>query len=231
MRSVSVVVPHFFPEREENLLTIVDAVCGGSVKPLEIIIWCNSPLRGSVLRHVEVVRLVESTRNVGCQARFLAAMTALGDYVLFQDNDVCVRSKTVENLLTWAEQRAGVCSLDGYRIPKQGYALRQRVRGKGVITFEEVDVTLGRVEMVSRRLLLTMLRDFPFGEQTVMDDIAFSASCRKNGVPCEVVAALSPETYFDDLPTHGTGISYKLPAGYLSQRDRTFKQYFHGVMP
>jgi hypothetical protein len=47
-KTVSVVIPHYYPEREPNLWKIVDAFNTGTIRPLEILIWCNSPLKNRV---------------------------------------------------------------------------------------------------------------------------------------------------------------------------------------
>jgi hypothetical protein len=224
MPTVSVIVPHLYRERERNLLTIVDALLSGTTRPLEIIVWCNESLTkelGGVLW--DTVRLVESSWNVGCQARFLAALVARGDYVLFQDNDVCVRSRTVENMLSQASPGKAV-SLDGYHVPPLGYTERRRFFGWNQTSPVRVNLTLGRMEMVERKTLLRVLRDFPFDASTVMDDMAFSAACKKNDVPIFVVPALDRDFVFVNLPDGGVGLSKGMPPSYVERRDRTFRE-------
>ena len=226
MKTVSVVIPHYYQEREGNLLEIMTALRTGSIKPVEIIIWCNGKLSSTVdlaLRETPGVSLVESSWNVGCQARFLAALVARGDYVLFQDNDVCVRRRTVENLLRRAEPNA-VVSLDGYYVPPSGYLERSRCLGWNQPRSVRVNLTLGRMELVERATLLRVLRDFPFGHETEMDDVAFSAACKKNGVPIFVVPAPDRDFVFVNLPDGGVGLSKGMPPSYVARRDRASKE-------
>jgi hypothetical protein len=229
---LSAIIPHYYPTRETNLPRIVQALLAGSVKPDEILIWCNSPLQS--MRNVvqmldeDRVLLIDSPRNVGAQARFLAALMARGDYVFFQDNDLCVRDGTLENLLRNAAP-GSVVSLDGYFVPPIGYLHRKRVFGKSVNERVLVNVTLGRAELVDRETLRTALRDFPFDDATIMDDLAFSACCHRVKVELVVVPARPGVKDFKELPTCGVGISLGPRAAkeqYMQLRDRTFKRLF-----
>lgn len=74
MADVSVVIPHYFAAREPNLRLIVDAFMEGSVAPAEVIVWCNTPL----VHPLPGASIITAHRNVGAQARFLAALAALG---------------------------------------------------------------------------------------------------------------------------------------------------------
>ena len=231
VKTVSVVIPHYYVEREKNLHEIVKALCSGTVLPIEIIIWCNTELilQSSVFEffndddRVTSVRFIESSWNVGCQARFLAALVARGDYVLFQDNDVCVRRRTVENLLHRAEPNT-VVSLDGYYVPPIGYTMRSRCLGWHQPRPVSVNLTLGRMELVERKTLLRVLRDFPFGPETEMDDVAFSSACKKNGVPIFVVPAPDRDFVFVNLPDGGVGLSKGMPPSYVARRDSASKE-------
>jgi hypothetical protein len=222
MPTVSVVIPHYYVEREKNLSGITKALVQGTVCPVEIVVWCNSAT-GCPEDLPDEVNVITSEWNVGCQARFLAALVARGDYVLFQDNDVCVRRRTVENLLQKVSP-GKVASLDGYRVPPVGYAERRRFLGWQQASPVLVNVTLGRMEMIERKTLLRVLRDFPFGPSTEMDDLAFSAACKKNDVPIFVVPALDRDEVFINLPDGGVGMSKGMPVSYVDRRDRTFKE-------
>lgn len=223
MIKISVVIPHYYEEREGNLVAIIDALNLSSLPPDEILIWCNTPLRHPSIVLKDHVSLFLSPRNVGCQARFITALMTHGNYVLFQDNDVCVRPRTLENL--WGKTMPGtVSSLDGYQVPPVGYVERRRFYGWSCPRPVPVNVTLGRMEMVERDTLLRVLRYFPFGSDTEMDDLAFSAACKKVGVPIFVVPALDRDEVFINLPDGGVGLSRGMPLSYVERRDRAFRE-------
>lgn len=216
--SLSVVIPHYFVAREPNLPILIGALQSGSRPPDEILIWNNdaplsSPLAGA--------RLIQSPWNLGCKARFLGALAALGEWILFQDNDVCARSGTVANLLRHGEHHPdAILSLDGRVIgPEDDYRGSTRVRGRRVKAVTPIDITLGRMELIRRDVLMQVLARFPFRDDTVMDDLAFSQAAREAGVPCCVVPCL-PSEDVSNLDTHGVGLSITHRDAYFAERNR-----------
>src|SRR5688572_14351330 len=188
--TLSVVVPHFFAAREPNLAILIEALRTGTRPPDEILIWNNDQPLAKPLHHA---RLIQSPWNLGCKARFLGALAAVGDWILFQDNDVSARPGTVANLLRHAKQHPdAILSLDGRAMdPGDDYRGSARVRGRRVSVVTPIDITLGRIELVSRVTLMRVLARFPFRDDTVMDDLAFSQAAREVGVQCYVVPCTS----------------------------------------
>jgi hypothetical protein len=214
---LSTVIVHFYQERMYNLQVIVDSLLAGTVVPEEIIIWNNGPERlPLVIKGGPVI--IESSRNLGAQARFIAALAARGERVLFLDNDIAVRETTVDNLLYWSGQLGGVVTLEGRKRVGDTYSKWPKLYGHGLSHPEKVFLSLGRGELVSQVVLQRVLSTFPFGEKTVMDDLAFSACCERHGVPIVVVPCVKGHSDLADLPMGGVGLC-KTP-GFNEERTR-----------
>lgn len=219
---ISVVVTHFYRERLPNVPSLVAALAAGTLAPHEIIVWNNDqPVTWPIGMKASVI---QSHRNVGCRARFIAALTTVGDHVLFQDNDLMVLPRTLEDMARWSRELPdSIVSLDGYVIAPDGsYSSRRSIRATHQPT--EMTVTLGRLEIVSRRILLRLLTEFPLVSDgdSMMDDLWFSACARRNGVKIWAV----PTVGFLNLPTYGVGLSLTNKSAYYEERDRTFRSMF-----
>lgn len=224
MSSVSVIIPHYYKERERNLLQITDALYRGTVRPDEIIIWNNDSPFDPMFIQGMMVDVIQSHRNVGCQGRFIAALTARSDYVIFQDNDVMVQQNTIENLLRWS-YFGGVITLDGRTVsPGEGYKKSVLyTTGPEMKAPIKVDMSLGHMEMVGRKLLYSILSNFPFDETTEMEDLYFSAACKLLGVPIHVV----PSNHGAGLVALSMGgVGSCLTDGHYDKRDAICKEIF-----
>jgi len=219
--SISVVVPHYYQERNRNLLSIIASLRRGTIIPDEIVIWANSPINNVILTGASVI---QSHRNVGAQARFIAALTAVGDYIVFHDNDVMVGKRTLEHLLEWSEKMpASIISVDGrnFNGPEKRYTSTTLVQSPAHPT--RVDISLGHLEMVRRTDIPRILATFPFGEEARMDDLQWSAAAARAGVPIFAV----PADAVTGLSMGGVG-SCKEPDHYR-ERDRLCQTIFGEV--
>jgi hypothetical protein len=219
---ITAIIPHFFTERLRNLSMAIESLrASAPTPPIEILVWNNDvPLMPGIADGASVI---QSPRNIGCQARFLAALMARGDYVLFQDNDLRVQRRTLENMAAWAEHIPNsIISLDGYAIPVgAGYGARRAV--SGVTEPERISVTLGRLELMERALLLRLLADFPYGDGARMDDLELSAAAARAGIECWVVPTGADSGYVN-LPTGGVGAC--LTPDHYEERDRVYRRLF-----
>lgn len=218
---LTAIIPHFYRERERNLPVIVESLHTGTLVPDEVIIWNNekAPVR------VDGALVVQSPRNVGAQARFLAAMMARGDRVLFLDNDVCVNRKTVQNLYKWSTDKPdSVVTLEGRTRPYVGspYGHWPKLYGRGLKESHEVFLSLGRGEMMTRSRMMHAISIFPFETTTVMDDLWFSACCEEKNIPIYVVPCIPGESDLVDLQMGGVGLC-KDPQ-FNALRDKTVKE-------
>jgi hypothetical protein len=207
-RSVSVVVPHYPRERNENLALVL----GGVKAADEVIIWNNtgSDISGW-LPQTSQVRVIQSHRNLGPKARFLAALAARGDLVLFQDNDVALLPDALELLVGYAERLPhSVLTLSGRVVRGGSYRGSVLVRCPDRIV--PVDISLGQAELIERSALPRILGHFPFEDATRMDDLHFSAACKSARYPVLAVPGLC----FRDLDMHGVG-SCKQPDHYAER--------------
>ena len=187
-RSVTAVIPHYFEKRRANLGVLILALQRSSIPVDEIIIWNNSPGPLSAIG----AQVVDSPRNEGARARFIAALMAKSEYVFFQDNDLRVEHDTIRGLVRQLEQLSNsVVSLDGRVLGEGGSYHKSVLLGRAVTEPRVVDITLGHAEMIPTRLLPTALSSFPFSEAPEMDDIFFSWSCAQADIRLWVVPGKS----------------------------------------
>lgn len=220
---VSVVIPHYFAQREGNLTAIVEAHRTATRPPDEILIWNND---GPLSVSLHGVRLIQSAWNLGCKARFLGALVAAGDWILFQDNDLAPERGGLENLCRWAERYPeAIVSFEGRRVEPAAYKSWKTIRGADKPRVQRIDITLGRMELIRRDVLMRLLAAFPFSDKTEMDDLAFSVCARDLGVQCFVVPYV-PGSGFVRLPEHGVGMSVTHRQAYLAERDRVVSEWF-----
>jgi Glycosyl transferase family 2 len=225
---VSVVIPHYFAQREGNLTTIVEAYRAGTVAPDEIVIWNNDGPLSAALPNMHGVRLIQSAWNLGCKARFLGALVAdpSSDWILFQDNDLAIERQGLETLIAGAGRHPdGIVSFEGRRVEPGKYKSWKTTRGADKPRDQRIDITLGRMELVRRDVLMRLLALFPFSDKTEMDDLAFSVCARDAGVKCFVVP-YGPGTGFVRLSEHGVGMSVTHRQEYLKERDRVVSEWF-----
>lgn len=215
---VSVVIPHYFTVRNSNLPVLVDALQSGTRPPDEIVIWNNdAPLPFTL----PGVRVMQSPWNLHCKARFIAAIAAVGDVLVFQDNDVSARPGTLAQLLKWhREMPEAILSMDGRRVRHgEAYSEAERVRSVKLTAPERIEITLGRMELMSRETMMRVLARFPWRDDTIMDDLAFSYAAAEDGVPCYVVPC-GRDQDVTKLNTHGVGLSVTHKEAYFAERDR-----------
>lgn len=220
MPSVSVIIPHFWATRRKNILPIVNALNAGTLVPAEIIIW-NNDHPFDVLP--QGVRVIQAPFNVGCKARFLAAMCASSEYILFQDNDLMVEQQTVAHLVSWHQKlgSTGTVALEGRALrPGKPYSECNAVSGGPV----KMDITLGRMELVRRETVNAVLSDIPFTSDTVMDDIWFSYVLNLHGWPRWCVPCIPTASGFKNMDEGGVG-SYHRPA-HWSERNTLCERLF-----
>jgi hypothetical protein len=225
MPSVSVVIPHFWKERQSNILTLYWALQQGTLVPSEIIVWNNDQPFPLLPRDVKVI---QAPFNVGCKARFLAAMCASSEYILFQDNDLMVQPQTVAHLVKWHQKLDAIgCSvaLEGRQLrPGKPYSECEGVDGAGLHEPFKMTITLGRMELVRRDNINEILSDIPFTSETVMDDIWFSHALDLHGCPRWCVPYVPTASGFTNINEGGVG-AYRRPA-HWTERNILCQKFF-----
>lgn len=204
--NISVIIPHYYAGRRANLEVIVRDLRAGSRVPDEIIIWNNEPGATIFVNHALVV---QSPRNLGAQARIVAAMMARGERILFLDNDISVHHQTVEELYDWSRAyENSVVTLEGRERPSPltPYSRWPKIYGKGLSEPRAVFLSLGRGEMMKRSVLLSVVSDFPFDPTTVMDDLHLSNCFLKHGVNVHVVPSTTGVSDLKELQMGGEGL-------------------------
>lgn len=217
--TITAVIPHYFPERVPSLVAACEALRQGTVAPDEILVWNNDQPLGVTIPGVAII---QSHRNLGPQARFLAALAAQGGLIFFQDNDVAVLPRTLEVLRDryLADPDEVVESLDGRRLTAEG-GYRSSTWLRPGTEEEGADLTLGRGELIAAYALRRALAHFDW--DCPMDDLAFSHALRQIRVPIRVVPAFAG-VGLRNLPEGGVGA--RLGEGHYRERDRLCRQWW-----
>lgn len=224
---LSVVIPAFYPERKDNLSAIVMALQVSTASPDEIIIWNNGPVEAiETVRHLSAVQIIQAPRNFGCKARFLAAMCAQGDYVLFHDDDLMVEECTIENMLDWASSDS-IIALNGRKLVKHApYAAAMVIDGSCLQAPMIIDVSNGRLELVDRDAVQKLLPYVPFTDGAVHDDILFSHAAEQHDMQCAVIPYGENEGFID-LENYGVGSCVGVNmAQHYNERNKLVKELF-----
>jgi len=214
MSTVTAVIPVFYPERRQNLPVVVEALRAGTRVPDEIIVWNN----GAPVDPIDGVSVVQSHRNVGCQGRFYAALMAKSDLVLFTHDDLLVGPDTLSRLMTWQPvQPAAVWAMHG-RIATNGpYEAWRSVKATasgGDIS--DLDVALGRCDLVPASILRAILSRYHWPATVEMDDLWFSASARLQGFSL-LMPPMPESAQFRKLSSQGVGYCHQ--PDWYQQRD------------
>lgn len=201
----TVIIPHYFDERIDNLNKIKEKLDGCNV-----LVWNNS--------HQDVLPAIKSPYNIGSKARFLTAMVAQTEYIVFQDNDVLVSKELIEKMIRYAGKNT-IITLDG-RILNDGYINSQRIFGGDIKVTTKADISLARCEVMHKDLFLKLFKDIDW-EKAEMDDIWLSYSARKNNVPIYVMAF---KEGFEELDEKEVGYSHR--QDHYNKRDLLVKALF-----
>lgn len=98
------VVVTYWPSRRKFLPAIVDAYRSQTVPVDHLIVWNNHP---EPLAPIDGAVVINSTVNLSSRAKYAAAMTVPSPWYLLTDDDVYLRPRVVEHMLTWGEALAG----------------------------------------------------------------------------------------------------------------------------
>lgn len=223
MVTISVVIPHYWAERRVNIPQVVAALREGECIPDEIIIWNNEePFK----INEPSTYVVQSPFNLGCKARFLGAMVARSEYILFMDNDVFVKRHTLRDLQHWAGKLEGIVSFCGRQLTEgmSYFDGRSLVSGHLLIAPTAVDVAMGQCELVKKSVVNKMLGDLPFEATNVNDDMWFSVVAKEHGIMRWVVPFVAGESGFE-VRDRGVGMVFN-PKSFLPERDELCQRYF-----
>jgi hypothetical protein len=215
--SLTAIITHFYKERLAYLDALVASVRDSTRPADDIIIWNNDepiePPRGT--------RVLQANVNQGSQARFLAALVTNGD-VLFLDNDISLRTRTIEQMETWSRSLPhSIISLHG-RDVTYSYCHSTQVRSCPTLNVQRVSVSLGRIEYVPSDVLDKLLWSFTVSLDSMMDDLWFSAKAAENGISIWVV----PTDGFIEQPIL-KGVGYCEQPRHYARRETEHKRLFH----
>ncbi len=210
MPSLSAVIAHWYPERQRNLTTVVDALRTSTRSPEEILIWDNTgTLESQWFPHAAILR---SPWNVGCKAKFLGALMCHGDYVFMTDNDIIVRPGTLAHMMD-AAQPDRILTLEGHYLhADHSYAHSEERRYDTVTTLSPVHTLNCRTDLIHRETLKRLLADIPFDDSPIAmhEDLWLAASAEKHHI-AKLVVPGSDGQGFALISEQGVGMSIRKP--------------------
>jgi len=107
--SITAIILAHFKEREGNLKRIIDDLLAGTVVPDEIVIFIDNP---DIAYEDDRTTIIRSSKNFLPKIRFALGAYFDTRYCFFIDDDLTVRSKTLENFLDHADQET-ILGLEG----------------------------------------------------------------------------------------------------------------------
>lgn len=223
MPSISVCIAHIYPERRKNFEQIVDALHVGTRQPDEIIVWNND----DPSFNPPGCQMIHATPNPGPAARFLAALAARSQYIFFQGTDVAVQPQTLQYLhdaLTTDSHTS--FGLEG-RVLQEGKPYNYHpgqggVDGKSLCDPVHIDIAMGRMDIMTRDVLVHVLPDVPLTERE--DDIWLSYALNLHHIERKVLPYIPGVNGFTNLQEGGVGNATH--PKHLNWRDDLCKQLF-----
>ena len=207
---ITTVILHYWPERVKNIKRIVDDLKGGSIKP-KIIVFNNNP-------KVRIKGAINSNFNYGGRARYAVALLKPSDYYYFIDDDMTIRSKTLENFANHAEK--GCCF--GYRgkilSKDNSYRSAKNIWANTIDKPKEVDLLVGNGTIFTcKTALLKMFEaEKELGNLGREEDLILSMINKSKVIP-----AVEDNKYITNLPDGGVG--YYKAKNHWDLRERMVK--------
>jgi glycosyltransferase involved in cell wall biosynthesis len=191
---LTAVLLRFWPERDENLPTIIADLRAGTVPPDEIVVVDQGPQPGPDLA-VPTVRL---PWNFGTRARYIAALLFAGPYYLFIDDDLTVDRDTVETLLAAARPGRVVTVRGVYGGLPAGVPLPHEWKQP-----HPCDWLVGRIHLAHHRALVRWLD----AEERFRPGLPVATDCA-DLVLGRVNDCVSVYATFRELDQHGVGLDH-----------------------
>jgi hypothetical protein len=242
MPTVTVVIPHYYEVRKDYIGQIANALNNGTVPPLEILVWNDGLTPFSNLP--PNVHVLTPHRPIGSKSRYLAGLCALGDYILFHDNDMMVEPRTVEGFLKWVDYtnhdlqsqgymgRDAIFSLEGRQVLNEFHGPmsdKNRLNGRTVAVPTAVDIPHSEISLSHRCLANRLVGDLPFTDPLFeMDDVMYAAAAKHRGIPRYVIP-FEPGAGFIRLSEKGVGM-WRNP-GFYEERDRLVREHWPENFP
>lgn len=218
MTITSIILAHF-KEREGNLKRIVDDLLGGTVVPQEVIVFIDNP---SITFTDDRVTIIRSTHSFLPIIRFAIGSVCDTDYCFFIDDDLSVKSKTLENMVKYANlYPRAILGLEGSILRSDSptpYSHDTPI-GRGSILVK-VDVVI-RTYFCSRESIfpgLVLKTMFPYLPKISLDDVYLCLGNKYFKNDSNYVIPVDEETGLTELSDGGVGQS--LSDNHYSNRNK-----------
>jgi hypothetical protein len=221
--SISVCIAHIYPERRKNFKQIVAALHGGTLPPDEIIVWNND----EPTFNPPYCKMVHAAVNPGPCARFFAALASRSQYIFFQGTDITVQPDTMKYLHDALSAHPHMSlGLEGRVLfegqPYNYHIGRGGIDGKSLTHPTHIDICMGRMDIMARDVLVSVLPDVPLFERE--DDIWLSYALKKHHIERMALPYHPGVNGYTNLQEGGVG-NCTHPK-HLNWRDDLCKQLF-----
>jgi hypothetical protein len=189
---LTAVLLRYWPERDENLSTIIADLRAGTVAPDEIVLVDQGPQPGPELG-VPTVRL---PANFGTRARYIAALLFAGPYYLFVDDDITVDQYAVQKMLAAARPGRVVTVRGMWGQLPDGITLPHHTREP-----YPCDWLVGRIHLAHHRAIVRWLD----AEERFRPGLPVEVDCA-DMVLGRVNDCVSVHADFVELDEHGVGL-------------------------
>jgi len=206
--SITAIILSHYKERENNLKRIVDDLLSGTVKPEKIIIFIDNPDINYEDKRVITIKASASFLPV---IRFGIGAASDSDYCFFIDDDLTVRTHTLENFLTYATNNE-ILGLEGSILGegKTPYTNDTPINRGEVTVPTAVDIII-RTYFVPTHLLMAGLEIraiHPELPKKSLDDVYLCLGNKLLNFGDNVVIPIDSESDLTELPEGGVGQSY-----------------------
>lgn len=222
--TITAIILSHYKEREQNLKRIVDDLLSGTVKPDQIIIFIDNP---EIKYEDDRCTIIKSSKSFLPIIRFAIGSICDTNYCFFIDDDLTVKSRTLENFISCSYSHA-ILGLEGNILANTD---RPYTEGKSINRSnesQEVDIII-RTYFVPTNLLIfglgLRLSYFGYSKES-LDDI-FLCLGNKINKGVNYVIPVSSETDVSELPEGGVGQSYR--GNHYKNRDfacKLIKEYY-----
>lgn len=206
MRVTTIILAHY-KQRQDNLKRIIDDLLAGTVKPDEIVVFIDNP---DLEFDDDRATIIKSSNSFLPKIRFALGSYFDTDYCFFIDDDLSVRSKTLENFVDYADRYPGaILGLEGSILGDTPHPYGDDTsiqRGNKII---EVDVILRTYfvpsECLSDGLKIQALnKDLP---RISLDDVYLCLGNKYLNKGKSFVIPVNDESNLLEIGEHGVGQS------------------------
>mgnify|MGYP001574766902 CR=1 FL=1 len=206
MSITSIILSHY-QERENNLKRIIDDLLAGTIKPEEIIVFIDNP---AITFEDSRVTIIRSSKNFLPMIRFILGSMVTTDYCFFIDDDLSVKSETLENFVRYAKSIPdAILGLEGSILGTTQTPYSNDTPLKRGSKLQEVDIVIRTYWVPQHNVLVgfDMQNLYPNLPRKSLDDVYLCLGNKYLNDSLNYVIPVDEESDLVELPDGGVGQS------------------------